>query len=130
MKIIPVKHLLQNNASLAIVSLFFGYSFWHIATHNHIISTTITVPLCFHGADEFDISAPEKVEVTLVGKRIDLYALDTATLAVHISLDESFSTKHGIIIKESHLFLPHTITLARYKPSNITIQTTKKEKEV
>src|SRR5436190_12042377 len=102
MKIIPLKNLLQSKPSLFIISLFFGYSFWHIASTNQIITTTLTVPLCFNIPDNYDIIAPEKIDLTLKGKRIDLYTLDIQSLAAHITIDKLSDEKHGIIIKEKN----------------------------
>lgn len=126
MKTIPLKNLLLSNASLKIISLFLGYSFWHIATVNQIITTTVTVPLCFTSEHDYNITAPEKVDVTLKGRRTDLYSLDRSSLAVHINSAALSTGKHGIIIKENNLFLPRTISIARYKPSNIMVTITKK----
>ncbi len=86
----------------------------------------MSVPLCFITSENSLITAPEKITVTLKGRRTDLYTLDTTTLAAHINTKHLPSGTHGIIIKENHLFLPHTITLARYAPSNIMITVTKK----
>ena len=124
MKILPLKKLLLNNPSLKIISIFFGYSFWHIASIQQVITTTLTIPLCFTALNNYTITAPEKINVTLKGKRCDLYSLDTSALAAHINISTLSSGKHGIIIKEHHLFLPQTISIAQYKPSNIMINIT------
>ena len=86
----------------------------------------MSVPLCFAASDEYNITAPEKITVTLKGRRADLYTLDTTTLAAHINAEKLSCGKHGIILKENHLFLPYSIALAQYTPSNIVITVTKK----
>src|SRR5580693_2934536 len=125
MKIIPLKYLLLNNAPLKIISLVLGYSFWHIATINQIITTTVTIPLCFNLAENYTINAPEKINITLKGKRSDLYTIDISSLAAHIDATKLSLGKHGILINEHNLFLPQTISVVCYKPSNIIITITK-----
>lgn len=121
MKVLPLKNLLFNNASLKIISFFLGYSFWHIASINQIITMSAIIPLYFSSpADHITIKAPETITVVLQGKRSDLYALEKESLAAHVNISKLLPGKHGIILKEHHLFLPHTITLLQYKPSNLS----------
>jgi hypothetical protein len=122
MKVVPLKNLFLNKAPLAIVSLFLGYSFWHMASVHHLVSLHVSVPLCFtQTADTYDIDAPETIDIILQGKRSDLYALENDSLAAHVNINKLLPGKHGIIITEKNLFLPQTITLTHYKPSNLTI---------
>lgn len=122
MKTIRLKNLFLSNAPLAIISLLLGYSFWYIASYNHIISLQLTVPLCFSELPAvYTLHAPEKVSITLRGKRSDLYALEKATLAAHVNIHKLLPGKHGITLTEKHLFLPKNIVLTNYKPANLFI---------
>ncbi len=122
MKVLPLKNLFFNNTMLKIICLLCGYSFWYIASFDTVITTHITIPLSFISTtNNYTINAPETITITLKGKRSDLYTLDTQTLAAHINIDNYPSGKHDIIITEYHLFLPNTITLVRYTPSNLCI---------
>lgn len=122
MKALQLKNLFFNSTVLKIVCLLCGYSFWYIASFNAVITAQITIPLSFIGTTHnYTIDAPETITIILKGKRSDLYALDTHTLAAHINIDNFNPGKHGVIITEQHLFLPNTITLVRYIPSNLCI---------
>lgn len=122
MKAVHLKNLYLANAPLAIISLLLGYSFWYIASYNHIAHVQLTVPLCFSELPQtYSIQAPEKVAITLKGKRSDLYILDRETLAAHVNINKLLPGKHGIILTEQHLFLPKNIALTHYKPANLCI---------
>ena len=129
MKTIHLKNLYLSNAPLAIISLLLGYSFWYIASYNHLMSLQLTVPLYFSDLPEmYTIDAPEKIMVTLTAKRSDLYSLERKSLAAHITIEKLLPGKHGIVITEQHLFLPKNIALTHYKPANLFILITEKQK--
>ncbi|HLW72762.1 MAG TPA: hypothetical protein VKR54_01820 [Candidatus Babeliales bacterium] len=122
MKKIELKNLFLTNAPLIIISLFLGYSFWYIASYDQTVTLQINVPLCFAGTtDNYSLQAPEKIDVTLKGKRADIYALEKQSLAAHINTSKLLPGIHGIIITEQHLFLPKSVALVQYKPTNLTI---------
>lgn len=122
MKITDLKKLFLTNAPLIIISLFLGYSFWYIATYDQTVVLQFNVPLCFAGTvDNYILEAPEKIDVTLKGKRADIYALEKESLAVHINTSKLLPGKHGIIVTDQHLFLPKSVALVQYKPTNLTI---------
>ena len=122
MKATRLKNLFLSNAPLAIISLLLGYSFWYIASYNHVITLQFNVPLCFSNVPEhYAIEAPEKIAITIRGQRSDIYSLEKKALAAHINLQKFLPGKHGIIVTEQHLFLPKNIVLAHYKPSNLSI---------
>ena len=122
MKIAVPKNLFLNNTSLKFISLLLGYSFWYIASYDHIVTFQLSVPLCFSpDTVHYHINAPEKIDITIRAKRSDLYALEKTSLAAHINTNKLLPGKHGIIINEQHLFLPRNITLINYKPSNLTL---------
>lgn len=122
MKAIHLKNLYLANAPLAIISLLLGYSFWYIASYNHMINFQCTIPLYFYDASStYTIHAPEKVVVTLTAKRSDLYALDRSTLAAHININKLLPGKHAIVLTKQHLFLSKNIALTHYKPANLCI---------
>ncbi len=122
MKTLHLKHLFLANAPLLSISFLLGYSFWYIASYNHLVSLQLTIPLCFSELpDTYTIQAPEKIGVTLTAKRSDFYSIEKETLAAHININKLLPGKHGIILQEQHLFLPKNIALTRYKPSNLCI---------
>ena len=122
MKKINPKTLFLTNAPLIIISLFLGYSFWYIASYDQTVILQFNVPLCFAGAtNNYALQAPEKIDVTLKGRRADIYALEKESLAVHINASKLLPGKHGIVVTDQHLFLPKNVVLVRYKPTNLTI---------
>jgi hypothetical protein len=122
MKKINLQKLFLTNAPLIIISLFLGYSFWYIATYDQTVILQFSVPLCFAGSiNNYTLQAPEKIDITLKGKRADIYALEKESLAAHINTSKLLPGKHGIIITDQHLFLPKSVTLVQYKPTNLTI---------
>ena len=82
----------------------------------------VNVPLCFAGKiNNYNLQAPEKIDICLKGKRTDIYALDQEELAAHVNISKLLPGKHGILLTEQHLFLPKNITLVQYTPSNLII---------
>lgn len=122
MNIQNLKKLFLSNAPLLIISLVLGYSFWYIASYDQTIMLNLHVPLCFAGKiNDYNLNAPEKIDILLKGKRADMYALDQEALAAHVNISKLLPGKHGILLTKQHLFLPKNITLVQYKPSNLTI---------
>jgi hypothetical protein len=131
MKKIPLKKLFFSNAPLKIISLFFGYSFWYIASSHQTITITQNVPLYFSELNStYQIQGPENIQIILQGTRSQLYTLDYNTLAAHVPTDNLKSGINGIRITGQNLFLPNTIKLVEYKPSNLTITLTKQEQGI
>jgi hypothetical protein len=118
MRLLPLKTIFLHNALLKTMSIIIGYSLWSIATHNQTIEKTFIIPLCFSSNQIID--APETISVTLACKRKDMYTLATDSLAAHITIDKLLPGKYGILLTERQLFLPGTIKLVRYSPSNLS----------
>lgn len=124
-----LKNLFCSNALLKIICLLLGYSFWYIASFDSIITIQVNVPLCFaHTEDNYQVTAPETIDITIKGKRSALYALEKDSLAAHININKLLPGKHGIILTEQHLFLPKNISLVQYKPSNLSLTIVETEK--
>lgn len=117
-----LKKSLLNNLTLKVFSLFFAYTFWFIFSQSRTISVWLDVPLSFYTHNNnHSIECPEKVQVNLSGKRADFQTLDMHTLAAHIDSRELSPGENHIPLNEKKLFLPETIKLVNYCPSNITI---------
>lgn len=122
MKRINLKTLLLTNAPVLIISIFLGYSFWYIASYDQTVVLQFNVPLCFAGStNNYSLEAPEKIDVTLKGRRADIYALEKESLAAHINTSKLLPGKHGIVITDQHLFLPKSVALVQCKPTNLTV---------
>lgn len=124
MTLLSLKNLFLSNTPLKIISLFFGYSFWYIATFNQIIMFNVRASLFFASSDHYAIDAPEFINVTIQGKRSHLYALNDQSLGVHIDIKNLSQGTHTITLTKKNLFLPRYIKLVDYQPSDITITIT------
>ena len=123
-----LKTLLINNAPIKLTSIIFGYTFWCIFSASHTASQRLNIPLCFYNLSDSDIiEAPEKLSITISGKRTDLWNLDSKKLAAHIDMQGKKLGHHPITITAADLFLPETIKLVHYSPSNATINLTNKK---
>jgi hypothetical protein len=127
MKSLLAKKLLLSSMPLKLISLFLGYSVWYICSINQIITISLTVPLCFTSPEHYIIDAPEKIIVTLQGKRSAMYGIDERSLAAHTDITDLLPGKHALSISRDNLFLPDTITIVDYKPINLFIAITDKK---
>jgi len=122
-----LKKIFLNNTQIKIVSLILGYSFWYIFSQSHITKIWIDVPICFYQKPEnIKIDAPEKIRIQLSGKRSDMYTIDMKTIAFHINMQDTTLGIQALKLSQEQLFLPDSIKLARYSPSNIMMYVTKK----
>ncbi len=119
----PAKKTTWHNASLKIISLILGYTFWYIFGHSHTSTAWITVPLCFYNVPaKNSIHGPETVSVKIAGKRSELRSLDIDELAIHINAQQLHEGKNSLNFTAQSLFLPESIKLVHYVPSNPTVE--------
>jgi len=122
-----LKKILYSNAPLKAIALMLGYSFWYILSHGHTATVWLDVPLSFYATpSHLSLHAPDTIAVNLAGKRTDLYNLDKNQLAVHIDAHKLSPGHNNLSITAETLFLPETIKLVHYKPSNILIKVQEK----
>ena len=115
------------NLPLRIISLFLGYTFWYICGNFHTTTAWITIPLCFYNVPiENSIKAPEFLSVKITGKRTELRSLDVKELAVHINAELLREGKNFLSITPETFFLPESIKLVHYSPSNPTVEVIRK----
>lgn len=123
-----LKNSLMSNATLKIVSLIFGSSFWMILNNNHARTIELQVPICFYNTQENkEIEAPHEISIALQGKRKDLETLDLQTLAVHINAQTLHGGMHPLFVDSTTLFLPNSVKLLHYTPSNSVVKVAIKE---
>jgi hypothetical protein len=119
----PIKKHLWSNAPLKVISLILGYTFWYIFGNSHTSTAWVTVPLCFYNvATTQTVHAPETISLKIAGKRSDLRALDPEQLAIHINAEQLHSGRNLITLTDEALFLPNSIKLVHYTPSNPTVE--------
>lgn len=113
----------SRNIPLKLVSLLLGYTFWYIFGNFHIATTWITLPLCFYNVSEHHkVKAPESVSVKVSGKRSDLRSLDIENLAIHVNASRLKEGKNILRITPETIFLPESIKVVHYTPSNPTVE--------
>jgi hypothetical protein len=116
------KHLVDN-LCLKILSLSIGYGIWHILSLSSEITIAATVPLCYYNIPEHSIlKGPTHITAALHGKRSVMRTIDYSSLAVHIDAHTFHPGKHAVYVDAQKLFLPRSIKLVSYSPSNIIIE--------
>jgi hypothetical protein len=91
--------------------------------NSHTATAWITVPLCFYNVPEArTVHAPETISVKIAGKRADLRSLDPEQLAIHVNAEKLKTGRNLISIPQDALFLPESIKLVHYTPSNPTVE--------
>lgn len=115
---------LINNFNLKIISFMAGICFWYFLSNLRTIEIEYSVPLTLYGTkvDMYNLDTDENITVRLRGYKNDLYGIDFNNLAFHINADTLQNGENHIILTEQDLFLPHTIKLVHYSPSNIVVK--------
>lgn len=114
-----LRKVLTSNPIHKVCSLIIGITVWGVISPLHNDMLTIEVPLCFYNTPQQGMGtlpqAPERITVTLRGKRSALRRLDRANLAAHV--DTAHIDASGIIprITEKNLLLPKTIKVVEYR---------------
>ena len=118
-----VKKTAWRSTPLKLVSLMLGYTFWYIFSHAHNTTLWIQVPLCFYNLpDHTSIQAPEQVSIKVQGKRSLLRAMDFDQLAIHVNASKLKQGKNVLAFNQESLFLPESINLLHYSPSNPIVE--------
>lgn len=111
---------MKNSLTLKLLSLFAGIGLWSVIGKIHTTTRTLQVPVTFYGPQK-NMEAPEYVTVLLAGKRADLYAIDTKSLALHINTDDLVCGENVLMPSTEQLFLPAQIKLVHWKPINAVV---------
>lgn len=113
----------SRNTPLKVISLLLGYTFWYIFGNSHTSTAWITVPLCFYNIPKQNsIRAPEALSVKIAGKRTELRSLDIHELAIHVNAAHLHEGKNILTITPETIFLPESIKLVHYSPSNPMVE--------
>ncbi len=117
----------SRNVPLKVISLLLGYTFWYIFGNSHTTTAWITIPLCFYNVQkENSVKAPEMLSLKIAGKRTVLRSLDARDLAIHVDAARLQEGKNLLTITPETIFLPESIKLVHYSPSNPTVELIKK----
>lgn len=112
-----------NSTLIKIIALIVGYSLWHVLGNSHTTTIQCSVPLCFYNIPTGKtINAPEQISIQIIGKRSDIRSLDTEQLALHIDAELLHDGKNLLAITQNALFLPESMKLIHYSPSNPIVE--------
>lgn len=115
-----IVNTINSTRTCKIGAIFIGIFFWSLINSLHERTITVSIPLCFYNANNTTISAPEKIQVTLSGKRSYLKTIDFKQLAAHFDASK-LKPYERITISAKDLFLPRSIKLLHYYPTNLAI---------
>lgn len=118
----------NKNLLLKIISLILGFSCWYLFMYQQYIDQQIMIPVSFHNLPkDKSIIAPELVEITIRGKRADIYGIDSTTSSFHINAKSLKIGNNKIPILPDQFSLPEHISLLSCRPSTILVYMYKKE---
>lgn len=114
-----IHKIVLNNLTLKIVAFIIAYGCWSLLNQSRIVQIETNVPLCFYNGKTTDtISAPETIAITLAGKATDMRSLNFEQIACHINMAELHAGDNPLRVTKETLFLPESINLVHYYPSN------------
>ena len=124
MKLILKQHPQLINHSLKVISLIFGYFFWLILANTQPTQISFDIPIYFYGLkDNFEIDSPEKLKITLSGKRLNLCNIDTYQIAAHFDISNyTASGEYKINVSTADFFLHKDLKVINYFPRNFVIK--------
>ena len=118
---LSVKTTYLNSIALKCLALIFGYGLWHCVSAHQKIQITQKVPVCFYNTLSHQaITAPESISISLYGARKDLFKI-TFDSAVHYDAQTLHAGTQTVPINKEQIFLPESVRLVHYKPTEITI---------
>lgn len=121
-------HLLQSRIFIKINACIIGYILWLMLAGYQTIHRTIQAPVCFYNlSDEYTITAPTTVQLSLRSTRKNLEKFDVINSAIHVNAAHFTQGNHMILLDKENLFLPEEIKLVNLRPSSLSIQLQKNE---
>ena len=110
----------SNRIFLKISSLLLGAFFWYVWSGIYPLTRNVSVPLSFYNIpDGAVVTSPEELTVQLRGTRQAFLALDAETLAMYIDAHRFAEGPNNVTVGADSLFLPESVRLVDYTPSNI-----------
>lgn len=119
-----LRTLLLNNGTLKVSSCIIGFILWSILNESYRAHLTLAVPVCFYNVPEKSaITSPEQTQITLSGSHTEMRNLDPENIAVHIDAQKLVAGTNVIDMTSRNLLLPPDLSLVKYKPIQLTFQT-------
>ncbi len=118
---LSIKTPYLNSLALKCLALIFGYGLWHCVSTHQKIEITQKVPVCFYNTLPHQlITAPENIHIKIYGARKDLFKI-TFDSALHYDAQTLHEGAQTVPITKEQIFLPESVRLVHYKPTEITI---------
>lgn len=116
-----IKHSIQNNKVLKIVSLMLGYTTWLLISQHQIITDSVQVPISFYNIPQgISIKTDqENFTIKLKGRVCDLHAC--SSLSLHVDASELQPGQHRLCPCPEQLFLPNSVKLVSHHPLSLAI---------
>lgn len=116
-----LKHSINNNKILKIMSLLFGITCWMLIARHQITCSWVQVPVCFYNIPEkMSIQAEqESFLLKLKGKACDLEAC--SSLAFHIDASAFKAGQHRVSPSAQELFLPDSVKIVHHQPLSLAL---------
>ena len=122
MIILLYRHIVRQ-LPVKIMSLLIGASIWHFLSTTTLRDIRVTIPLVFYNVPvNQTIAAPETVTVNLRATRESLQYVQFESMAAHVNFSDLVPGKQRITLSHETLFLPNTIKLVHYYPSNLIVE--------
>ena len=125
--IIMIKQITLHHNFIKCIAVIIGYSIWAILAQQQAITVHVKLPICFYQtSQDYELQAPEYVQIALSGYRKDLSLYDPEENALHINASNYPIGTHEIKLDKQNLFLPNNIKLVQLKPASIKVEIIKK----
>jgi hypothetical protein len=122
-----LKSTLKSNATLKALSIIIGYGVWNMISAHQTYTASLQIPVCFyHESATQMIDAPERIMIQLQGKKNVLRGINRKTLALHIDASQLHHGPNPLLVDQAILFLPDTVKVVHYSPTNIVINVKEK----
>ena len=106
-------------------ALLCGYALWHTTSKYQKITLTKDIPICFYNVPtDIKLDAPETISVTYQGTRENVF-LTVFDSAVHVDAQNMHEGDHYQNITREQIFLPESVRLLDYIPTQIAFSVTK-----
>ena len=121
-------NLLLSRPFIKINACFIGYGLWILFSQHQIVSSKMQAPVCFYKTtDNFNIIAPDTIDIIVSGSKKSLCRFDAYNSAIHIDASNFQPGNNLILLQKENLFLPDEINLVNLIPSSLQIKLEKIE---
>ena len=116
--------ILNDKKLLVFIALLCSYSFWSTIKHSQVGRLELTVPVhIYNSKQNIKIVFPKTTNITIIGPRTALSAINKAALAVFIDAEILLFGINNIAIHKNNLLLPSNLELEKKNIPTLSIIT-------